>query len=52
MEDGTNLTHPFIVLSMAINPKWYDTEMTKKRSPYEDREVMKGFWAAVKKIYS
>ncbi|XP_059076869.1 uncharacterized protein LOC131075043 [Cryptomeria japonica] len=49
VEDGTNLTHHCV--AYALNPKWYDIEVTKKRAPNQDREVMKGFWAAVKKIY-
>lgn len=38
-------------VAYALNPKWYDIQVTNKRAPYEDREVMRGFWAATKKIY-
>lgn len=27
----------------ALDPKWYDIEVKKKRVPHQDREVMKGF---------
>ncbi|XP_059063854.1 uncharacterized protein LOC131856294 [Cryptomeria japonica] len=45
------LNTPLHCATYALNPKWYDIEVTKKRAPHQDREVMKGFWAAVKKIY-
>ncbi|XP_059076405.1 uncharacterized protein LOC131078326 [Cryptomeria japonica] len=45
------LNTPLHCAAYALNPKWYDIEVTKKRAPHQDREVMKGFWAAVKKIY-
>ncbi|KAH9292112.1 hypothetical protein KI387_042698 [Taxus chinensis] len=45
------LNTPLHCVAYALNPKWYDIEVTNKRAPYEDREVMKEFWVAVKKIY-
>eukprot|EP01018_Ginkgo_biloba_P001699 Gb_24962 [translate_table: standard] len=35
----------------ALNPKWYDSSMTKKRPPFEDCEVTKDFFTTVTKIY-
>ena len=34
----------------AVNSKWYDST-TGRRPPSQDREVVKGFMIAVKKIY-
>ena len=45
------LNTPLHCVAYALNPKWHNTEETMKRAPHEDREVMKGFWAAIKKIY-
>lgn len=50
MADGTNLT-PLHCATYALNPKWYDVQMANKRTPYEDGDVMKVFWAAIKKTY-
>lgn len=36
--------------SYALNPIWYYIEQTKK-SPSSDREVMKGFMRATRRIY-
>eukprot|EP01018_Ginkgo_biloba_P003951 Gb_13975 [translate_table: standard] len=35
----------------VVNPKWYDTEKTRKRAPFSDDEVAHGFMACIKKIY-
>eukprot|EP01018_Ginkgo_biloba_P011493 Gb_23866 [translate_table: standard] len=35
----------------AINPKWYDTEKTRKRAPFNDEELAHGLMACIKKIY-
>jgi multidrug resistance efflux pump len=45
------LNTPLHRASDALNPKWYDIEQTKRRSP-SDGKVMKGFMTAIKKIYS
>lgn len=45
------LNTPLHCVVYALNPKWHNIQETNKRAPYEDREVMKGFWAAIKKIY-
>ncbi|XP_059078050.1 uncharacterized protein LOC131876626 [Cryptomeria japonica] len=37
------LNTPLHCAAYALNPKWYDIEVTKKRAPHQDREVMKGF---------
>ena len=34
----------------AMNPKWYDPS-TGRRPPSQDREEVKGFMIAIKKIY-
>ena len=45
------LNTPLHCAAYALNPKWHDIQVTGKRAPHQDREVMKGFWAAIKKIY-
>eukprot|EP01018_Ginkgo_biloba_P039827 Gb_21629 [translate_table: standard] len=35
----------------ALNPKWYDNNVTKKRPPSKDYEVTNVFFTAVTKIY-
>eukprot|EP01018_Ginkgo_biloba_P014142 Gb_36902 [translate_table: standard] len=37
--------------SYVVNPNWYDTGKTKKRAPFIDAEVARGFMACIKKIY-
>ena len=44
------LNTPLHMATYAVNPKWYDST-TGRRPPSQDREVVKGFMTAVKKIY-
>jgi len=34
----------------AVNPKWYDP-LTRRRPPFQDREVVKGFMIVLRKMY-
>eukprot|EP01018_Ginkgo_biloba_P039456 Gb_09932 [translate_table: standard] len=43
------LNTPLHMATYALNPKWYDSNVTKKRPPSED-EVTNGFFTAVTKI--
>eukprot|EP01018_Ginkgo_biloba_P033729 Gb_05725 [translate_table: standard] len=45
------LNKPLHMAAYVVNPKWYDTEKTKKRAPFNDVEVPRGFMACIKKIY-
>ena len=44
------LNNPLHMAAYAVNPKWYNST-TGRRPPSQDREVVKGFMTAVKKIY-
>ena len=44
------LNNPLHMAAYAVNPKWYDPS-TGRRPPSQDREVVKGFMATVKKMY-
>lgn len=48
---SNKLNTPLHCAAHALNPKWHNIQETNKRAPYEDREVIKGFWVAIKKIY-
>lgn len=37
--------------SYTLNPKWYDTERTRKMPLVVDREVMKQFFTTMEKIH-
>eukprot|EP01018_Ginkgo_biloba_P015686 Gb_14230 [translate_table: standard] len=45
------LNTPLHMASYALNSKWYDSNLTKKRPPSEDCEVTNGFFIVITKIY-
>lgn len=45
------LNAPLHMATYVVNPKQYDTEKTRKRVPFSDAEVARGFMACIKKIY-
>eukprot|EP01018_Ginkgo_biloba_P030158 Gb_15208 [translate_table: standard] len=45
------LNTPLYMAAYALNPKWYDSNVTKKKPPSEDHEVTNGFFIVVTKIY-
>eukprot|EP01018_Ginkgo_biloba_P017457 Gb_05839 [translate_table: standard] len=45
------LNTPLHIEAYALNPKWYNNNVTKKRPHSKDREVTNGFFTAVTKIY-
>jgi len=44
------LNTPLHMAAYAVNPKWYDSKRGR-RPPSQDREVVKGFMTAIKKMY-
>eukprot|EP01018_Ginkgo_biloba_P006446 Gb_30345 [translate_table: standard] len=42
------LNTPLHMAAYVLNPKWYDSNVTKKRPPFEDCEVTNGFFTVVK----
>eukprot|EP01018_Ginkgo_biloba_P030164 Gb_15192 [translate_table: standard] len=45
------LNTPLHMAAYVINPKWYDIGKTKKRAPFNDAEVARGFTTCINKIY-
>eukprot|EP01018_Ginkgo_biloba_P010118 Gb_21744 [translate_table: standard] len=45
------LNMPLHIVVYDVNSKWDDAEKTRKRAPFSDVEVARGFMACIKKIY-